>query len=207
MIDVTTEEPTEAPRAQSKAHPWTDTGPHPWRRFFARLLDIAINAAISFFIVGFVGELVAHEWMARWYSLLAGPFGTLIDSYATVVIAIPLTALMIGLTGGSVGKWIFGIRVVREDGRPLGVWRAFVRELWVFTQGMGLALPIVTLIFMWRSYETLTEDEVADWDMGNLVTQRTDGFIQTVLTIVGVLVLLAIRAAFALPFLTKLSQG
>lgn len=58
--------------------------------------------------------------------------GTVIPSLALVGIALLFFVVLQGLTGWTVGKLITGIRNVREDGRPPGLGRAFVRwALWI----------------------------------------------------------------------------
>ncbi|WP_239989397.1 RDD family protein [Corallococcus macrosporus] len=43
--------------------------------------------------------------------------------YAPALLALLVQASLIRGTGASLGKRLFGIRVVRSDGRPAGVWR------------------------------------------------------------------------------------
>lgn len=57
---------------------------------------------------------------------------------AVVVAALDLGVLP-GLTGLTVGKWATGLRIVREDGREIGVGRAFLRHF------VGYPLSFVTL--------------------------------------------------------------
>ncbi len=56
--------------------------------------------------------------------------------------------LLQGLTGGSLGKLLTGVRVVREDGSPPGVGRALVRSLFWAVDGLPCCGPIVGLITM-----------------------------------------------------------
>jgi uncharacterized RDD family membrane protein YckC len=41
--------------------------------------------------------------------------------------------LLTALTGFTIGKRILGLRVIRLDGRPVGLWRAFARTLILMT--------------------------------------------------------------------------
>ncbi|CAA9239505.1 MAG: hypothetical protein AVDCRST_MAG76-1681 [uncultured Acidimicrobiales bacterium] len=53
-----------------------------------------------------------------------------------------------GLTGGSLGKLVTGVRVVREDGHRPGVGRALVRGLLWVVDGLPCCAPLVGLITM-----------------------------------------------------------
>jgi uncharacterized RDD family membrane protein YckC len=57
---------------------------------------------------------------------------------AIVVAALDLGVLP-GLTGLTVGKWATGLRIIREDGTPIGIGRAFLRHF------VGYPLSFVTL--------------------------------------------------------------
>ena len=57
---------------------------------------------------------------------------------AVVVAALDLGVLP-GLTGLTVGKWATGLRILRDDGREIGVGRAFLRHF------VGYPLSFVTL--------------------------------------------------------------
>jgi len=51
-----------------------------------------------------------------------------------------------GLTGGSLGKLVAGVRVVQADGRPPGIGRALVRSLFWAIDGLPCCAPLVGLI-------------------------------------------------------------
>ena len=60
-----------------------------------------------------------------------------------ILMAIVVTALNLGvipgLTGFTVGKWAAGLRILREDGRQMGIGRAFLRHF------VGYPLSLITL--------------------------------------------------------------
>ncbi|NEX92662.1 RDD family protein [Caulobacter sp. 17J65-9] len=166
---------------------WTDRKPHPWRRYFARLLDNLLVGSVLWLSIGTIGYAVAPDAAAEVFGLFSGPGGKLLDAVATVALMIPAHALMIGLTGSSPGKWIFGVRVLRQ-GKAIGVPAAFARELSVWGRGMGLGVPLVSLFTLVSSYTHLTENGATPWDQGqrNAVVHRPEGGVQTALTLIGV---------------------
>jgi uncharacterized RDD family membrane protein YckC len=48
-------------------------------------------------------------------------------SWLPLVTWLVISALCTGLAGASPGKWLLRLRVIRLDGRPLGLWRSLVR--------------------------------------------------------------------------------
>ena len=51
-----------------------------------------------------------------------------------------INAAFIGLTGYSVGKWVFGIRILNEQNRPVGYFSALSREMKVWSGGMAFGI-------------------------------------------------------------------
>jgi uncharacterized RDD family membrane protein YckC len=193
MTDTIADQP--APTA-ARAHAWTDTNPHPWRRYFARSLDMTLFGLVMMALLGAVIALVSAEAVEPFVALLDGMFGRyLIGPVLIVTLSVPLIALSIGLTGGTPGKWLFGVRVASDRGRPIGVAAAFVREVRAVLFGLGLGLPIISLILAWQAQEQLTEQGATNWDEegGHVVTHRRVNVWQIVLMVIGGAALVAIR--------------
>jgi hypothetical protein len=95
--------------------------------------------------------------MSTRYWLYAGPQGDggpvstdelallLRERMLTLAAVIPGYAPMIGLTGVSIGKWLFGGKVVKPSGKPIGVLAAFGRELQVWFHGLFFGVPLISL--------------------------------------------------------------
>jgi uncharacterized RDD family membrane protein YckC len=172
---------------------WTDRSPHPWRRLGARMIDIQLVGVLIGLTYG-----AAHVWGAedvgRVLMPFRGEYGSVLDGWLISVWAAPFNALFVGLTGSTFGKWVFGVRVVRSDGRPVGVLRAFVREILVLVMGLGLNLPLISLVTMGMSYGTLEDRRATNWDrvQRNSVLHRPSGFWQGLLTFLGVVLLVGV---------------
>ena len=129
----------------------------------------------SLFVFAGILSLAASESMSRvlqdpsWTALLAAIFA--------VPVSAPANALTIGRSGGSLGKWIFSVKVVGPHRRPIGFRRALVRELDVWTRGIGLSLPLVSLITMLKAYGKLSEGGRTAWDktQNNTILHRRWG--------------------------------
>jgi uncharacterized RDD family membrane protein YckC len=179
---------------------WQDTEAAPWSRHFARSLDTMVFGLALWAIVGLTIEATTPSL----FHLLFGANGILVNpiisSVATFAIVVPLLAVLLGLSGTTLGKWIFGVRVTRTDGRPIGIAKALERELTVFLKGVGLGIPLVALITHIVGYKTLTREGQASWDAGAgwVVTHRPAGNVRTTLFVIGVVAwvatILTIRA-------------
>lgn len=97
----------------------------------------------------------------------------------------------IGLSGRTPGKWLFGIRIAGPDGGPIGVWRALRREVSVFAYGLGLGLPLVSIVTLILAYRRLKSRGATRWDAGQgiLVLHRPEGARQNRLNMVGLFLL------------------
>lgn len=188
------------PAPASAVRGWTDRKPHPWRRYWARMLDIAVMGGVTWFVIGFVAGAVAPEPTKRFFDFLtSGPLGKIADALLTLVVAIPGNAILLGLTGGTLGKWLFGIKVVRPDGRPIGVAAALWRELRVWVQGQAMGVPLISLFTLFGAYSWLNDDGHAPWDKPRqrAALHRPAGALQILLILIGLVLLFSIRAWIA----------
>lgn len=143
---------------------WCSAPVHPWRRFAARFFDInlvgtLIIFASSVFITGVFGPTVntaifGSELMTN--QLLSG--------IVTVAICVVPLAFVTGALGTTPGKFLFGVRVLNPAGRPLGFKGALQREIEVWTEGLGLGVPIVILVMMAKSRGQLLKAGHSNWD-------------------------------------------
>jgi uncharacterized RDD family membrane protein YckC len=181
---------------------WTDRTPHPWRRYWARMLDLAVMGSVMGLMLGVVGAVVAPEETNRFSAFLtSGPVGKVADLMLTLLLVIPGNALLLGLTGGTPGKWLFGIKIVRPDGRPIGVMAALWREIRVWFQGLAMGIPLVTLFTLFAGFSWLNDDGHAPWDKPRrrVALHRPTGAWQILLMLIGLVVLITLRVWLAMP--------
>lgn len=197
----------EAPFALTPAQPvptrgWTDRKPHPWRRYAARMLDLTVVSLLMGGLLGVVGALVAPEPSAKfWQFLASGPVGKIAEMMLSLLLVIPANALLLGLTGGTLGKWVFGVKIVRPDGRPIGVLAALWREIRVWFQGLAMGIPFVSLFTLFAGFSWLKDDGHAPWDKPRrrIALHRPAGAWQVFLAVVGLVVLIAVRVWTLMP--------
>jgi len=75
----------------------------------------------------------------------AGSSSLTVGVFLTVAIAALDLGILPGLTGFTIGKWATGLRIMRSNGMPLGIGRAFLRHfvgypLSALTLGLGFII-------------------------------------------------------------------
>lgn len=139
--------------------------PHPWRRYFARSLDVML-AELA---VSLVRSCVLHQ-------LLDDSNGSRIISLILAWVVLMLTEpFLLHFWGTTVGKWIWGIRVVSiRDGKKLSLNEAFSRTGLVFACGEGASIPLVNFACNGYSYyRYVKKGEPLAWE-GDSVEQFSD---------------------------------
>ena len=197
---------------------WSETPIRPWRRYFARMLDMVINSffavAIIFLIfsaIAFTCSFFLPEQTKAFFSdensktfemFLNSLPGIVIDTVITAFIAALLTAIIFGITGSTIGKWIFGIKIRDADNNKLNMKTTFKREIDIYIGGLALCIPIVSFFALLAAHSRLTKKGKTCWDEdGNFtVTSHNTNWKQTCFNIGGFLLLvflsLVMRSSF-----------
>jgi uncharacterized RDD family membrane protein YckC len=168
------------------------TGPvAPWRRYGARRLDTTIHAFLSVMVPAFAFVSFAPISAERFFQFLHTPAGMLVSFVIAPVLAGIVGGFVVGSTGTSIGKAIFGVRVVNANCQAIGIIDGLRREFWVWVVGLGLGIPIVSIFTMLRAKKQLRNDGTTVWDAGrNLVFYRPDGRFQYIMNALGILLIL-----------------
>lgn len=198
----------QPPPAPARKGAWTDRRPHQWRRYFARMLDNLTIGVVVWSTIAAVAYSVEPEAAQRFFGLFQKPiYGQVLDAMATLAVMIPVNAAMIGLTGLSPGKWVFGIRVLR-DGKPIGPLAGFTREIRVWLMGIAAGVPLISLFTLITAFTHLGEYKATVWDeqQGNTVVHRNVNVLQVLLFIVGAVVILGVAVALRLPQLRAMAK-
>jgi uncharacterized RDD family membrane protein YckC len=172
-----------------EAQTWTRDTPYAWRRYFARQLDTIIHALIMFVFLGAV--LAGHDGA---YLAVTGLDNQIVLNIIGVMLSIIPGAILLGVTGRTVGKLIFGVKILNARGKPPGMFRALKRELQVLLQGLALGIPLVTLFTFIGGYNTLQKHGRTDWDKSNelVAWYRRPTFVHWVLMLGGIALWLGI---------------
>ena len=133
--------------------------PHPWRRYFARAIDLTLVGLM----VSLVQYVLLHRnytTVSRWEDIVCALIG-----WGLLLLLEPLLLARFGTTAG---KWCMGITVTRPDGERLSYSEALNRTALVWFYGAGLGLPLVELVCIYLSYRRYTRGEELAWEEGSI---------------------------------------
>ena len=138
--------------------------PRPWRRYFARGIDLSlVRLPVSF--VQYVLLHSNYTPVSRWEAIVCALIG-----WGLLLLLEPLLLSRFGTTAG---KWCMGITVTRPDGEKLSYNEALNRTALVWFYGAGLGLPLVELVCSYLSYRRYTRGGELTWEEGSV--ERFDG--------------------------------
>jgi hypothetical protein len=153
------EEPPALPAGTPPAEepPVVPPAAHAWSRWLARLLDLNLFFPV---VLAANGVDLTNLRMTQVGEL--SPF--LVPG--TVLLWVPIEAVLLALLGTTAGKALFAIRVTSASGGrpPLGA--ALLRSIRVAVQGMGLGISFVMIATWALGYFRLTRSGAAAWDEG-----------------------------------------
>lgn len=172
--------------------PKGDAGLHPWRRFFARTIDLLL--AVPFLIALYI--LIARLFPNKAEQILAAFSHPILGAVILYWLWVPMEAAFLTMTGTTPAKWIFGIRVLKFDGRKLTFAGALRRAAFACGLGDGLGIPGAGLFTRAYAYDRLKKTETTAWDMasGSVVQHSTWGAGRLVGATVAVLVALMVSS-------------
>ncbi|MCL2408192.1 MAG: RDD family protein [Oscillospiraceae bacterium] len=129
----------------------------PWRRFFARNIDL-----VFYLLIWWVVAYLAFHWnVLSMYWFLYTPIMVAIS----IVLMLVLEPVLLAVIGTTPGKALLGLRVRNKEGRRLSLGQAYTRIGRVFSHGYGyVIIPIYNLVMMHRSYKKCEIEGVAEWD-------------------------------------------
>ena len=127
----------------------------PWRRFFARSLDLGLLATLLNLCLSFFSPMKASNSSFAWM---------LLETYLSWLFLFLLEPLFLSKWGKTPGKWLFGLSVHQKDGSLLTRSQAFERLVKIFHVGEGYAIPFYSLYRNYKCYEIYTEEGTLPWD-------------------------------------------
>lgn len=143
--------------------------PYPWRRYFARALDLSL-AGILWSALQY---LVLH-WYWPEFGLM-GLADTLISAWGAWLFLLVLEPILLCTWGYTPGKRLLRLKVRREDGSKLDLERAVIRTAWILLRGFALNIPFLNLLCLGTCYDKCVKDQVMPWDQGLRYTVRPAG--------------------------------
>lgn len=128
---------------------------HPWRRFFARVLDLNLYDTLYSMLLA----LVFHVNFA-----IRGTGAGVLDAIVVLLLMVFLEPLLLRLWGTTPGKFIFGLRVETTGGDKPGYGQGLARTWGVLSRGLGFGIPIYRLYRLYKSYKICSQGEPEPWE-------------------------------------------
>jgi GYF domain 2/RDD family len=129
----------------------------PWRRYWARSLDVTLGT----FLVAVLVSAVRPSLLTRWPADTGGRWLVLL---LLLPCALTMDALIHWALGNTAGKALAGIQALAEGGgRRLGPAAYLGRNFGLYVFGLGLGLPLISLIALAVSYRRAAA-EASPWD-------------------------------------------
>lgn len=138
--------------------------PHPWRRYFARALDVCIYGLLYCVLV-YGGLKIQTPQIGEWQYYIQ-------RSVIVIVLLLALEPLCLHFFGTTFGKCIFGIRITGRKGEKLSYADAFIRTVKMAWYGAGLYLPILYDFRTVFAYDAYVKGKILPWDEDCIYTFR-----------------------------------
>ena len=126
----------------------------PWRRFFARYIDIHIFTIFAGLFIGFQypnSSLNQNQSTLALASLLGWAF---------------IEVGILSTFGETPSKALYGIKLVKKGGGNISFLMALLRGLAVWGRGLAMGMPLSSFITIYISYRNLINNGATIWDKG-----------------------------------------
>lgn len=159
----------------------------PWVRYWARTIDIYIFGVIIGFVIGIVSIFEEVAWQLL--ELPSTVLGVLIICLCPFI-----EAIFLSNWGATPGKWMMNTKVLNKHGEHLSYTESLIRSFRVVWQGLGLGIPLVSLVTLIISYTNLKSNSITNWDanLETAVIHKKIGVTRILITILVVIVILAL---------------
>lgn len=138
----------------------------PWVRYWARVFDICIMGLFLVLTLGVAAAIFDFD--------LDGLLATAGRGQGILILSwMPVEAVLMSTLGTTPGKWLCRIRVVPLFGDKPDFEAAFVRSAKVWFRGLGLGLPIISIVAQIVAYNKLKNTGQTSWDAeGNFTIEH-----------------------------------
>ena len=140
-------------------------------RWGARLIDLFFETAVVNVLGGYVFLFLGMSSFWEEY-LASNKLWAEEDSITSFVFSCCLIVLLTFILdsvihwafGGTLGKWLFGIKIMRKDHKLLSFKDSFVRDIRVFWGGMASGIPFLNVITMYFQCHRVSSGLQATYD-------------------------------------------
>ena len=152
----------------------------PWRRFFARMIDLLLYDLTWMVILTSAGLCAAGNRGV-----------TLLNDFLALLTMLLLEPLLLQKTGTTLGKWLLGLSVRNLSGAKLRYSEGLDRTARLIWRGFGAGIPIYCWMRLYKSYGTEKKEEPLDWEEESEQTAKPFGWQRGLAAILAAAVMLA----------------
>lgn len=140
----------------------------PWVRYWARMMDLNL---FGFICGGLLGFLFPD------YILGSNIYALGIEIAFLYMFVEPILLTEFGTT---FGKWLFRIKISKNNGEKITYTSAFRRSYKVWWRALGLNVPLVSLVTTFVAYDKLVRNGATSWDVdeGFKITHERIGWLR-----------------------------
>lgn len=144
-------EPSEILMPPLQGEKQTVGHPNPWHRFLARMMDYSLFG--MFFLI--LGYFVSPAFFLKEYRFFI-PF--------LFFLWIPVESVFLKFWGKTPGKFLLGLKVIKQGRKALTYETALKRSFLVWVRGIALGIPIANIIAMLYAFFQLKTHKDSSWD-------------------------------------------
>jgi len=184
----------KAPKSTDESKTFLVGSYHPWRRLFARTVDISTLGLLALIIV-VVGVGILFPSKAEAFAKALE--NQIVAGIILLLLWIPLEAILLSTLGSTPAKWLFGISVKTSNVGNLSFQLALHRSFLVALQGMAMGIPLVAFFTQVFAYNRLTKTGTTLWDTAanTVVTHKTWGAGRAIVCVLSVFCVLVLISA------------
>lgn len=130
----------------------------PWRRCLARAIDLALVLTPGFLLLAWYSEM----FEGRSGNRLGSAIG--VASFGLTLLALLVEVPLLAATGTTVGKWLVGLSLRKQNGRRISARGLLRRNLKLWAYGLGTGIPFWGLVSLVFSYGRVSKGRLTRWD-------------------------------------------
>ena len=161
----------------------------PWVRYWARMFDIYLTALALGIALGIFSPRALD---------VSG--SNILFGLAILLIWVVVESLLLSSIGVTPGKWLLKTRLVPPSGEKPSFATALSRSVKVWWRGLGIGLPIISLVTLIIARSDLKESGSTTWDKdtGFVVVHERIGFLRAAVVVVAFCLFIALVIAGSL---------
>jgi uncharacterized RDD family membrane protein YckC len=134
---------------------------HPWRRYFARFVDLNILGLWGFYFFSPLINSISPDLFNQITFIIKD---RIFDGVLLLLFWMPFEVVSISLFGTTPGKWIFGITIHDVDGNKITLLNSARRFIGMAVSGMACGVAIIVFIANLWACKRLEQEGGSSWD-------------------------------------------